>query len=101
MIVDVDETRGDDEPCAVDHGIAARRCAGADRDHTIADEADVGAPERAAAAVGEVGADNRPAAVIHLRGRSRREEGQRERDARRLRIISTGSSGVRICMKRT
>ena len=80
MIVDVDEAGRHDEAGAVDHHDAALRLHIAGRDNAIALDAHVRAPERAAAAVGEIGADDRPPAASVLRhGARRRREPDHEK----------------------
>ena len=63
MVVDVDESRRDHEPCGIDDGVARKRLhVLTHADDPIVDDAHVRAAQRGAAAVGQLAADDRRSA---------------------------------------
>ena len=79
MIVGVDEAWRDHEAFAIDDGVTGLRLDVAYGDDAIVHEADVGASERGAAPVHEIGADDRRRPIG---GAASREQRQRNREDR-------------------
>jgi hypothetical protein len=80
VVVDVDEARRDDQSRAGDDRVAALGSAAVDRHDAIVDDAHVDVPERAAVAVGDIGADDDPRARRRLRAGPRGQQRQRGDD---------------------
>ncbi len=85
MIVRIDHARGEHQAGAIDHAVVGARCDGPDLDDRIAHEPDVGASQRSAGAVGELGADEsssrseRSELLVRCRVACRRARARRER----------------------
>ena len=84
VIVDVDESWSDDQSFGVDDAVARERLhIRTHADDAIVHDADVGAPQRSAGAIGHVAADNRRCASADLRARrgSAQHQQQKARQA--------------------